>query len=151
MYLLSERYAKMKHIKTWSKSYLTRVKIYLVTMPNPSASKSARTARKPPTLPKSSSTAPVAESATTTRPTSSWPKSSQLALLKPIPESPQSSLTLFQSSTTSKRLLFRDEIEGTLWTTAHLFYRLQPKRLWKRYSIPHTKDHYYRVRITTHP
>jgi len=77
-------------------------------MPNPSASKSARAARRPaPTWPKSSSTAPSAGPATSTRPTSSSPNSSQPASPKPIPESPQSSPTSFQSPTTSKRLLFK--------------------------------------------
>ena len=37
----------------------------------------------------------------------------------------------------------QDEIEGTLWTSAPFFCRLQLKTVEKRYSIPHTRDHYF--------
>ena len=67
-------------------------------MSNPSASKPRTARRSTPTSPKSSSAAPDAESATSTRRTPPSPIS--------ITESPQSSPTPFQSPTTSKRLLF---------------------------------------------
>ena len=75
-------------------------------MPNPTASKPRTARRSTPTSPKSSSAAPDAESATSTRRTPSSPKSTRAPSPISIPESPQSTPTLFQSPTTSKRLLF---------------------------------------------
>ena len=138
-------------------SNVTSHKSYPTTSTN-----TARTST--PTSPKSTSASKLT---TSTRPAPSLSKSTPSASPRPIPESKKPSPTPLQIPTAPKRPLFKnknekqtllgaftayhtqDDIEGTLWTSAPFFCRLQLKTVEKRYSIPHTRDHYFlRVRIT---
>ena len=106
MCLFTKRYAKIKHMQIQNNSCCRARQIYLVMMLNPTASKSRTAQRSTPTLPKSSSAVPDAESATSTRPTPSSKISTR-------PPSPQSSPMPFQSLTTSKRLLFEKKNDSS--------------------------------------